>query len=174
MKNNQVLIVFWLFLGCSVEESKLDTPKEIPSSLVELVNKGLDSDLFYEVFSDKFSKDETSVLLIMPSSSCFNCFEELTEELEKFYKEIGLKNIIVVRNDNIKDREVRFALQNVVPMENIQILNINDLDFIKSHEFFPKIGFVKNGDLSCIEVFEQGDLGKISNYFEFLKTFLKN
>ncbi|SEF74315.1 hypothetical protein [Algoriphagus boritolerans] len=172
MKGNLVLIVIWLLLGCSVEESKIDKPQEIPSTLMEMVNRDLDSHLFYEVFPDKFTKKETFVLFIMPSSSCFNCFEELTEELGKFYKEVGLKNIIFVRNDNIKDREVRFSLQNVVSIENIEILNIKDLDFIKSHEFFPKLGFVKNGNLSCVEIFEQGDIVKISNYFEFLKIFL--
>lgn len=172
MKNNIVLVLICFLFGCSNNESKYKESTEIPSTLSEMVNNGLDSDLFYEVFPDRFPEDQTSIFFILPKSSCFNCFEDLTEELAVFYKEYGLEKIIVVRNDNIKDRAVRYSLQNVVPIDRMEILNIKDIDFVQPHDFFPKIGFIKNGNLSCIEVFEQGDIEKISNYFIFLKTFL--
>jgi len=136
-----------------------------------MVNKGLDTDLFYKVFYDKFPKIENSLVFILPVSSCFNCFEDLLGSLEDFYKNSGLNKIIVIRNNNIKEREIRFSLQNVVSSENVYILNIEDIDYVQQHNFFPKIGFLKNGKLSCIEVFEQGNTEKISRYFEFLELF---
>jgi len=59
-------------------------------------------------------------------------------------------------------------------MENIEILDIANNQLIVPHDFFPKLGFIRNGNLSCIEVFEQGNEKKIKDYFKFLNLMVVN
>jgi len=171
---NRYLVFFILLLGCNKGEEKVISDVKQVKTLGEMVNEGLNSNIFYSSFSNKFPVETNAILFVIPNSSCFNCFEDLVKDLSIFYKKNSFKNIIVLKNDNIKEREVRFSLQDVTRMENIEILDIANNQLIVPHDFFPKLGFIRNGNLSCIEVFEQGNEKKIKDYFKFLNLMVVN
>ncbi|SFG56605.1 hypothetical protein SAMN04487988_10582 [Algoriphagus hitonicola] len=163
-----------MLLGCSEKDSIGDSSFEKVDNLSRLIAEGLENkDGFYFTFENKFSKNINGVLFVLPKSSCFNCFEYLTDELALFYSEYNLNKIIVIKNENIKNREIRFSLRNVINADSIDVFNNLDFDIVNPHEFYPKLGLIKNGTLSCVEVFEQGDDLKVRNYFKFLKVMIE-
>jgi hypothetical protein len=112
-------------------------------------------------------------LVVLPSSSCFNCFEYLTDELALFYSENSLNKIVVIKNENVKNRETRYSLRNVIDSDRIEIFNNYALGSVTHHGFFPTLGYIKHETLSCVEVFEQRDNLKVKNYFKFLTLMVK-
>ena len=169
MKNN-LLFIFLLLVGCSEEKTIEDFPAEKVDNLSQLIADGMNSDNFFLTFDGKFAENTNCILFGLPSSSCFNCFEYLTDELAHFYSETSLNKIVVIKNENVKNREILYSLRNVVNSDSIEIINNFDSSIIKPHDFFPKLGFIKQGTLSCVEVFEQGDNFKVRSYFKFLKS----
>lgn len=172
MKNNLV-ILFFLFLGCSKKSGNEDFPVEKVDKLSQLIAEGVTNQDFFLTFDGEFSKSTNCILVVLPSSSCFNCFEYLTDELAHFYSENNLTKIIVIKNGNIKNREIRYSLRNVIDSDSVEIFDNSDIGIITPHSFFPKLGYINQGTLSCIEVFEQGDNSKVSNYFKFLSLMVK-
>jgi hypothetical protein len=172
MKNN-LIILFLLFVGCSEKKSKGIFPVEKVDKLSQLIAEGITNQDFFLIVDDKFSKSTNCILVVLPSSSCFNCFEYLTDELALFYSENSLNKIIVVKNENVKNREIRYSLRNVIDSDRIEIFNNSALGSVTPHSFFPKLGYIKHGTLSCVEVFEQGDNLKVKNYFNFLNLMVK-
>jgi hypothetical protein len=138
-----------------------------------MIAEGITNQDFFLIVDDKFSKSTNCILAVLPSSSCFNCFEYLTDELALFYSENSLNKIIVIKNENVKNREIRYSLRNVIDSDRIEIFNNSALASVTPHGFFPTSGYIKHGTLSCVEVFEQGDNLKVSNYFNFLNLFVK-
>ncbi len=172
MKNNLVILLF-LLVGCSEEKSKESFPVEKVDNLSRLIAEDVNNDNFFLTFDGEFSENTNCILFVLPSSSCFNCFEYLTDELALFYSENSLNKIIVIKNDNVKNREIHYSLRNIVNSDSIEIYNYSDLSIINSHDFFPKLGYIKHGTLSCVEVFEQGDDFKVRSYFDFLNLVVK-
>ncbi|WP_075350474.1 hypothetical protein [Algoriphagus marinus] len=166
MKSKPV-ILFSFILGChspQVEKNNLEMT-EI-RSLSELINENLNSDIFYKLY--EFEAQNDGLIFILPNSSCFNCFEELNSSLKMYFDQNPTIKLYLFRNDKLKEREIRYSLQSVLPLEQIQIFDITDYSFLSQHEFFPKLGYFKKGRICCLEVFEQGDYGKIRNYFDYL------
>jgi hypothetical protein len=172
MKNNLV-ILFFLFLGCSKKSSNEDIPVEKVDNLSQMIAEGMNDHDFFLTFEDKFTENTNCILVVLPSSSCFNCFEYLTDELALFYSENSLTKIVVIKNKNVKNREIRYSLRNVIDSDGIEIFNNSDLSIITPHSFFPKLGYIKHGTLSCVEVFEQGNNFKVRSYFKFLNSMVK-
>jgi hypothetical protein len=164
---SKFFFVFTIIIGCHSPQDETSSTEIIEiRSLSELVNENLENDIFYKLY-DFESKNE-GLIFILPNSSCFNCFEELNSSLKVYFDSNPTKTLYLFRNDKIKEREIRYSLQSVLPLEKIEILDITNFSFLSQHEFFPKLGYIKNGKICCLEVFEQGDLKKIRNYFDYL------
>jgi len=171
MKSN-LIILFFLFVGCSEKKEIADFPVEKVDILNKIISEDMNNHDFFLTYDGKFAENTNCMLFVLPSSSCFNCFEYLTDELALFYSKNSLKKIIVIKNENVKNREIRYSLKSVVNSDNIEIYNYSDLNIIKPHDFFPKLGYIKHGTLSCVEVFEQGDSFKVRSYFKFLNSMI--
>ena len=168
---NRLIIFFSFALGCSSPQEK-NQNLGIPEirSLRELVNEGLSTDRFYYIEDLPEVKEKgEGLVLILPASSCFNCFEDLNVFLSIYFSENPEIKLLVVRNNKIKEREIKFSLQKVVSLDEIEILEIGQFPLLSQHEFFPKLGYFNKGKVCCLEVFEQGDQEKLSNYFNYLK-----
>lgn len=86
MKNRTVFLLA-LLTGCtsSLRDVDINVDSEV-KTLRELVNQDLNKNRFYEVLELPESiimKD--GLILVLPSSSCFNCFEELNEYLKEYF-----------------------------------------------------------------------------------------
>jgi hypothetical protein len=159
-------------VSCKNENLNKSFPIENANSLSDMINEGLNKNEFYLVSDNKFSENTNSILFILPNFSCFNCFQHLVDKLALYYESNNLSKIIVLKSNNIKDREIRYSLRNVVEVDSIEILDGNVNPLVEPHDFFPKLGFIKNGKLSCVEIFEQDNFVKIENYFNFLSIMM--
>ncbi|MBA4301307.1 MAG: hypothetical protein C0433_14575 [Cyclobacterium sp.] len=168
---NKLFVLFSLALGCSSPQEKNQNFEmtEI-RSLRELVNEGLSTDRFYYIKDLPEIKEKgEGLVLILPGSSCFNCFEDLNLFLKGYFSENPEIKLLVVRNNKIKEREIRFSLQKVISLDEVYIYEIGQLSILTQHEFFPKLGYFNNGKICCLEVFEQGNQEKLTNFFNYLK-----
>lgn len=168
---NKIIILLSFIIGCSSPQEKNQNLKNTEiRSLRELVNEGLSTDRFYNLIDlPEVKENGDGLVLILPTSSCFNCFEDLNEFLSVYFSENPEMQLLVVRNSKIKEREIRFSLQNVVSLDEVNILEIGQLPFFSQHEFFPKLGYYSNRKVCCLEVFEQGDQEKLNDYFKYLR-----
>lgn len=91
MKNKLFFPVISLLFACNSNQADLNTKAFDNNirSLQELVNEGLiSSESFYRVYQFSHGTDlESGLVLILPSSSCFNCFKDLNILLEYYYKQ---------------------------------------------------------------------------------------
>lgn len=174
MKNSLILI-FALLSSCSFFEKKAKDEKNSEiRSLAELVNEGFKADSAFRVYDFPNTNDfYGGLVLVLPSSSCFNCFEDLNLYLKEYFEIYQKNEILVVKNSKIKEREIRYSLQKVLSLDKIKVMDINEFSFVKQHEFFPKLAYYSEGKVCCFEIFEQGNLEKLDDYFRFLQ-FLKD
>lgn len=69
----------------------------------DLLNSGLNDDHFYKVDSiTYYSKLKSGLILVLPSSSCFNCFEDLNKYLHEYFLSNLDKGLLIIRNSKIK------------------------------------------------------------------------
>lgn len=169
MRSN-MWIFFLLLVGCAEDKAGGSFYLKKSNSLV--LDNVIKED-FFLTFDSVFSENPDGILFVLPNSSCFNCFEYLTQGLDTFYSTNNISKLTVLKNDKIKSREVFYSFRNVIKSDNIEILSVSDFTLIKAHDFYPKVGYIKNGVLSCLEVFEQGDNTKVRNYFNFLNQMVK-
>ena len=170
MRNNNLLILLiCALLSCEKIDNTGSEPIEEVKSLNSLVNEDFVENSFYNVYYDQVTSDfEKSLVLILPSSSCFNCFEDLNIKINSFFELNPDWGLLVIKNSKIKDREIYFSLQNVLEKGKIQIIEIHEVNFTDQHMFYPKLGFYSETKICCIEVFEQANNTRIQRYFEFL------
>lgn len=170
MRSNLKLVFFFFLFGCMSPQENMnyDQNPEV-KRLSDLLNSGLNDDHFYKVDSITFySKLESGLILVLPSSSCFNCFEDLNKYLHKYFLSHLDKELLIIRNNKIKEREIIYSMNDVLPLDRILIKDIKEFSKINQHDFFPKIAFFRSGKISGVEVFEQGNEEKMSDYFSFL------
>ncbi|MGM0945200.1 MAG: hypothetical protein ACQEW9_08450 [Bacteroidota bacterium] len=170
---NRFAAVFLILFSCSEKADSDNFSSQGVNALSEMVTDRYYDEDFFLSFKKKFSKSTNGFLFILPSSSCFNCFDYLTDQLGEFIGSNHSNQIVVVKSENIKDREIMYAFRKILDRDSIQILNNTELDQINQHEFYPKLGYIKNGNLSCIAVFEQGNDNKVRNYFKFIDLMIK-
>ncbi|GMQ24690.1 hypothetical protein Aoki45_13720 [Algoriphagus sp. oki45] len=170
---NRFFAVFLIFFSCSEKVDSDNFSSKSVDILSEIVSDRFYDEDFFLSFEKVFSEKATGFLFILPSSSCFNCFDYLIDQLAEFIRKNPSNQIIVVKSENIKDRQIIYALRRVVNKDNVQIFNNIEIDYINQHEFYPKLGHIKNGNLSCIAVFEQGNDSKVRNYFKFIDLMVK-
>ena len=169
MKNRIIFILIFL-TGCtsSKKEVDLNVDSEV-KTLRELVNQDMNKNRFYEVLELPGStKMKDGLILVLPSSSCFNCFEELNEYLKEYFSSRSKKGMLIFRNKKIKEREIRFSIQSILSFDRVEILETDLAPFLNQHEFFPILGFFRDGKICCLEVFDQGNMEKLDAYFQFL------
>ena len=169
MKNRTVFLLA-LLTGCtsSLRDVDINVDSEV-KTLRELVNQDLHTNRFYEVLelSESINMND-GLILVLPSSSCFNCFEELNEYLKEYFSSRPKKGMLVIRNQKIKEREIRFSIQSILSFDRVKILETDQAPFLNQHEFFPKLGFFRDGKICCLEAFDQGNREKLDEYFKFL------
>lgn len=172
MKNKSLIIIFLFFqFGCEpAQEGSRDLNENTIKSLRELVNDGFVLEPFYRIdVLPHYTNQKSGIILILPSSSCFNCFEDLNNYLKEYFLNFSTKRLFVIRNSLIKEREIRYSLQKVLPFDQIGIIEIEETPNLSQHKFFPKLGYFKDGKICCVEIFEQGNQNKFSEYFKYLE-----
>ncbi|WP_297337907.1 hypothetical protein [Algoriphagus sp.] len=172
MKNSFIFLIF-IILSCSKNVDSVEFSAQKVDTLSEIVADRFYDEDFFLPYEKKFSTKTNGFLFVLPSSSCFNCFDYLTNHLAEFISNSDMNKVMVIKSENIKDREIKYALRRIVNIDSVQIFKNTEFDYIKPHEFYPKLGYVKNGNLSCIAVFEQGNDNKVRNYFKFIELMIQ-
>jgi hypothetical protein len=162
MKNRTVFLLA-LLTGCT--SSLRDVDNNVDSevkTLRELVNQDLNKNRFYEVLELPESiimKD--GLILVLPSSSCFNCFEELNEYLKEYFSSRPKKGMLVIRNQKIKEREIRFSIQSILSFDRVEILETDQAPFLTSMNFSQSWDFSEMGKFVVWKYLTKG-IGKNS------------
>lgn len=173
MKNNWILLLI-IVASCSQYGDKTDGKDADVVPLIDLVNEGITLESNYQVMGfGNIGLKGKGVVFILPESSCFNCFEEVNIALSHFFEDYPDEKLIVVRNSKIKGREIRFSLQSVLPLEKLTIIDISEIENLTQHDFFPTLAYFNGSGFCCLEVIEQGNKMRLSDYFSFLNFLQK-
>ena len=108
MRSNFKLVLFFFLLGCNSPQVNMNNDKNPEvKRLSDLFNSGLNDDHFYKVDSiTYYSKLKSGLILVLPSSSCFNCFEDLNKYLHEYFLSNLDKGLLIIRNSKIKKGEL--------------------------------------------------------------------